>query len=119
MFEGRYNYWQAVAKCVAEGGALALVTDTDTFNFLHSMLSAYRMQVGQSGAFVDGTKGVENPQSSDWYCLSTQGNCPAWPWHVGQPGNRQNERCVGVFYAYDQGLGNTRCGLEMMAMCRM
>ena len=96
-----------------------MAEDADTFNFLFNIVNAYRMQGGSvNGAFVDGTMGIENPQSSDWYCLSTHSDCgTTLPWRPGQP-NDPGQQCINVFPGYHQGVANARCRFLKMVICK-
>ena len=62
-----------------------MATDADTFKFTLNLYSDYYKSGGEvSGMFLDGSKGVMNPQSNDWFCVNVQGPCPAtMPWRSG------------------------------------
>ena len=70
MFEGRYNYTQAAAKCSAEGAVLAMASDQDTFDALFKIVDVYTRRQGGSidGAFLDGFKSTA---AGDWFCVNS------------------------------------------------
>ena len=121
MFEGLYNYTQVVAKCVAEGGIIAMAKDKDTFNFLYKMFIENWMSGGTiNGPFLDGTKNHTNSGPTNWYCLNTGGNCPdAMPWQPGQPNYPQTQDCMRLSAQYNQGAGDSRCRSQRMALCKI
>ena len=120
MFEGEYNYTQAAAKCDEEGGIIAMATDKNTFDFLYNMVDVYEKEGGTIfGAFVDGTSRIVNPQSADWFCVNTQGSCPAtMPWLPGKLDDVDVKQCVRVYPGYDRGVGNSACYYERMVICK-
>ena len=121
MFEGRYNYTQAAAKCAGEGGTLAMATDQATFDFLYNMLQTlWDIEGDVPYAYVDGSYGIMNTQSSDLFCVNTQGSCPAtMPWQPGQPDNPEVEQCLFMYVSYSQGVADMYCDAELMAMCQI
>ena len=120
MFEGEYNYTQAVGKCAEEGGIIAMAAaGQDTFTFLFNMFNVYWNHGGDTTvAFLDGSKGIMNPESSDWYCVNVPGACPSTlPWNPGQPNDSQ-EKCVGIAGWYKLGVGVLSCSDKVMAICK-
>ena len=120
MFEGEYNYTQAAAKCDEEGGIIAMATDKDTFDLFYYLVDVYKRHGGTIlGAFVDGTNRIENPQSNDWFCVNTQGSCPAtMPWQPDHPDDVDVKQCVRVNPGYDRGVVNSACYYERMVICK-
>ena len=123
LFDGKYNYMQAAAKCTEYHGTLAMVSDSDIFNFLLNLHSVYRSWVGiVRGMFLDGSKGgIVNPaQSSDgWYCVNVQGDCPAtMPWQPGEPSHPQ-EQCVGALPWLTSGVASFSCQIHYTAVCNL
>ena len=120
MYEGRYNYRQAVAKCDAEGGIIAMAADQDTFNCLFGMFKTYRSRGGKINlVHLDGSLGVMNQQFSGWFCVNTGGACPAtMPWQPGQPDQPDSQRCVVLWPPFHEGVDNAFCGLKKMVICQ-
>ena len=120
MFEGEYSKGQSVDKCSEEGGIIAMATDQDTYNFLYQMFITYRRQDGTiSGVYIDGLRDPIDPQSGDWFCLNTQGECPVtMPWHRGQPNNNR-KHCARISAFLKEGAGNSYCSVKRMAFCKI
>ena len=127
MFEDRYNYTQAVAKCSEEGGIIAMAADQDYFNFLFNLFDVYWARDGDiPGVFVDGVRMVRqssaallNHHTSYWFCVNTNGVCPSsMPWHPGQPSDPLSQHCASIHTSYTSGVGDYECNLRLMAMCR-
>ena len=96
-----------------------MVEDADTFTFVFNIYNVYWSQGGgMTGAFVDGSKGIMNPESSDnWWCVNVPGACPSkMPWNPAQP--KGSERCVGIWAWYIKGVGVLSCSNKYMAMCK-
>ena len=119
MFEGNYNYQEAAAKCAEDGGTLAMAADTNTYNFMFNILDTYVMQGGGIvGTFVDGSRGIMNPQSDAWWCVNTQSDCgQIMPWHFGRQGNNVYQPCVAILKWYENGVADASCH-QLMAMCQ-
>ena len=122
LFDGDYNYTQAAAKCTEHGGALAMATDTDTFNFTLNLYNDYYKSGGLgSGMFLDGSKGViMNSLSNVWYCVNVQGTCPAtMPWRQGSPapGGPNHTNCAGMLPWLLPGVADLPCQRGLTAMC--
>ena len=123
IFDGEYNYMQAAAKCPEYHGTLAMVADSDIFNFLLNLHSVYRSWVGIArGMFLDGSKGIiVNPaqSSNGWYCVSVPGDCPAtMPWQPGEPSHPQ-EQCVGALPWLTSGVAAFSCQIRYTAVCNL
>ena len=121
MLEDFFNYQQAAVTCTEHGATLAMASDSDTFNFMFNILHTYNEQGGDIlGVYVDGSKGVMNRQSSDWWCVTTQSKCgDVLPWQPGKPdGTSDSQRCASIDKYHNGGVVDSVCYLIKMVMCQ-
>ena len=91
---------------------------TPTLKFTLNLYNDYYKSGGEvSGMFLDGSKGVMNPQSNDWFCVNVQGPCPAtMPWRSGSR-NDPKASCAGMVPWYLPGVADLNCEHGLTAMC--
>ena len=119
LFDGRYNYTQAAAKCAENGANLAMAGNNDTFTFLFNLHTVYWNSGGLvNGMFLDGSNEIVNPQFSGWYCVNVPGACPAtMPWQPLEPNDPQ-AHCVGALTWLRSGVADFSCQIQFTTMCK-